>query len=86
MFKSNNTLVPNNVRIGWHFSSNKYAYRDVYSALKSKSNIAPAIEAPFFSFDISLTTQIIIYYMSKVLVGLGYIQCHFTQHNICHVA
>ena len=29
-------VVPNKVRIGWHFSSNKYAYRDAYSALKSK--------------------------------------------------
>ena len=35
MLKFNNSLVPNKVRIGWHFSSNKYAYRDVYSALKS---------------------------------------------------
>ena len=29
--------MPNKVRIGWHFSSNKYAYRDAYSALKSNS-------------------------------------------------
>ena len=35
MFTFNNSIVPNKVRIGWHFSSNKYAYRDVYSALKS---------------------------------------------------
>ena len=36
MFKFNNSIVPNKVRIGWHFSSNKYAYRDAYySALKS---------------------------------------------------
>ena len=35
MFKFNNSIVPNKVRIGWHFSSNKYTYRDVYSALKS---------------------------------------------------
>ena len=27
MFKFNNSIVPNKVRIGWHFSSNKYAYR-----------------------------------------------------------
>ena len=38
MFKSNNSLVPNKVRIGWHFSSNKYACRDVYLAFKSKKN------------------------------------------------
>ena len=30
--------MPNKVRIGWHFSSNNYAYRDVYSALKSSSS------------------------------------------------
>ena len=30
-----NIIVPNKVHIGWHFSSNKYAYRDAYSALKS---------------------------------------------------
>ena len=36
MFKSNNSVVPNKVHIGWHFSSNKYTYRDVYSALKCK--------------------------------------------------
>ena len=35
MFKFNNSIVPNKVHIGWHFSSNKYAYRDDYSALKS---------------------------------------------------
>ena len=35
-FKFNNSIVPNKVRIGWPFSSNKYAYRDVYSALKGK--------------------------------------------------
>ena len=35
MFKFNNSIVPNKVRIGWHFSSNKYAYTDAYSALKS---------------------------------------------------
>ena len=35
MLKFNNSIVPNKVRIGWYFSSNKYAYRDVYSALKS---------------------------------------------------
>ena len=35
MLKFNNSIVPNKVRIGWHFLSNKYAYRDVYSALKS---------------------------------------------------
>ena len=34
MFKFNNSIVPNKVRIGWHFSSNKNAYRDAYSALK----------------------------------------------------
>ena len=38
MLKFNNSIVPNKVRIGWHFSSNKYAYRDVYSALKSTDN------------------------------------------------
>ena len=26
MFKFNNSIMPNKVRIGWHFSSNKYAY------------------------------------------------------------
>ena len=36
MFKFNNSIVPNKVRIGWHFSSNKYTYRDAYSALKSR--------------------------------------------------
>ena len=35
MFKLNNSIVPNKVHIGWHFSSYKYAYRDSYSALKS---------------------------------------------------
>ena len=35
MFKFNNSIVPNKLRIGWHFSSNKYVYRDAYSALKS---------------------------------------------------
>ena len=35
MSKFNNSIVPNKVRIGWHFSSNKYAYRDAYSAHKS---------------------------------------------------
>ena len=35
MFLFNNSIVPNKVHIGWHFSSNKYAYRDAYSALKS---------------------------------------------------
>ena len=38
MFKFNNSIVPNKVRIEWHFSSNKYAYRDAYSALKSMEN------------------------------------------------
>ena len=38
MFKFNNSIVPNKVRIGWHFLSNKYAYRDAYSALKSNEN------------------------------------------------
>ena len=37
MFKFNNSIVPNKVHIGWHFLSNKYAYRDAYSALKSMS-------------------------------------------------
>ena len=27
MLKFNNSIVPNKVHIGWHFSSNKYAYR-----------------------------------------------------------
>ena len=35
MFKFNNSIMPNTVRIGWLFSSNKDAYRDAYSALKS---------------------------------------------------
>ena len=35
MFKSNNSTVPNKMRIGWHFSSNKCAYRDVYDASNS---------------------------------------------------
>ena len=39
MFKFNNSIVPNKVRIGWHFSSNKYPYWDAYSALKSKTVI-----------------------------------------------
>ena len=38
MLKFNNSIVPNKGRIGWHFSSNKYAYRDVYLALKSSQN------------------------------------------------
>ena len=37
MFKFNNSIVPNKERIGLHFSSNKHAYSDAYSALKSKS-------------------------------------------------
>ena len=36
MFKFNNSIMLIKVRIGWHFSSNKYAYRDTYSALKSR--------------------------------------------------
>ena len=39
MFKFNNSIVPNKVRIGWHFSSNKYAHRDAYSALKSNKSV-----------------------------------------------
>ena len=39
MFKFNNSIVPNKVRIGWHFLSNKYPYRDAYSALKSISTV-----------------------------------------------
>ena len=35
MFKFNNSIMPNKVGIGWHFSSDKYAYRGAYSALKS---------------------------------------------------
>ena len=35
MFKFNNSIVPNMMSIGWHFSSNKYTYRDTYLALKS---------------------------------------------------
>ena len=35
MSTSNNRILPNKVCIGWHFSSNKYAYRDTYLALKS---------------------------------------------------
>ena len=35
MSKFNNSIVPNKVRIGWHFSSNKYTYRDAYLAHKS---------------------------------------------------
>ena len=35
MFKSNNRIVPNKMCIGWHFSSNKYVYRDAYLALKN---------------------------------------------------
>ena len=39
MFKFNNGIVPNKVHIGWHFSSNKYSYRDAYSALKSSTSL-----------------------------------------------
>ena len=39
MFKFNNSVVPNKVRIGWHFSSNKYACRDAYLALKSRVTV-----------------------------------------------
>ena len=35
MFKFNNSIVPNKVRIGWYFSSNKYTYKDAFSAHKS---------------------------------------------------
>ena len=35
MSKFNNSIMPNKVRIEWHFSSNKYACRDAYSAHKS---------------------------------------------------
>ena len=38
MLKFNNSIMPNKVHIGWHFSSKKYAYRDVYSTLKSSQN------------------------------------------------
>ena len=34
MSKFNNSIVPNKVCIGWHFSSNKYSYRDAYLALE----------------------------------------------------
>ena len=46
MFKFNNSIVPIKVRIGWHCSSNKYAYRDTYSPLKSidASNLAAIIK------------------------------------------
>ena len=44
MFKFNNSIVPNKVRIGWHFSSNKYAYRDASSALKSNDLLRTAEE------------------------------------------
>ena len=38
MFKFNNSIVSNKVRIGWHFSSIKYAYRNAYLVLKSNIN------------------------------------------------
>ena len=42
MFKFYNSIVPNKVHVGCHFSSNNYAYRDAYSALKCRA---------FYSFD-----------------------------------
>ena len=47
------------VRIGWHFSSNKYAYRDVYSALKS-TEIVEQISTPLAKlFNLSLEEGIV---------------------------
>ena len=48
MFKFNNSIVPNKVRIGWHYSSNKYAYWDAYSALKSMTGMVPDILGRLF--------------------------------------
>ena len=36
MFKSNNNIVLNKVRIGWHFHRINTKNREAYSALKSK--------------------------------------------------
>ena len=52
MFKFNNSIVPNKVRIGWHFSSNKYAYRDAYSALKSRQMSRKTLKRQNFQSDI----------------------------------
>ena len=48
MFKFNNSIVSNKVHIGWHFSSNKYAYRDAYSALKSMKLHVDFTQVMFF--------------------------------------
>ena len=51
--------MPNKVRIGWHFSSNKYAYRDIYSALKS-TEIVEQISTPLAKlFNLSLEEGIV---------------------------
>ena len=51
--------MPNKVHIGWHFSSNKYAYRDVYSALKS-TEIVEQISTPLAKlFNLSLEEGIV---------------------------
>ena len=55
MFKFNNSIVPNKVRIGWHFSSNIYVYRDAYLALKSKGNVIIPLFVPFVPVYIAVT-------------------------------
>ena len=50
MFKFNNSIVPNKVRIGWHFSSNKYVYRNTYLALKSRRFIDMLITFALHTF------------------------------------
>ena len=70
MLKFNNSIVLNKVCIGWHFSSNKYAYRDVYSTLKrmcskstSKSlfvrNVSSLIAVNILFFSVEVTGRVI---------------------------
>ena len=54
MFKFNNSIVPNKVRIGWHFSSNKYTYRDTYSTLEYLLLFVYITSAPQIRFSLKI--------------------------------
>ena len=69
MFKFNNSMVPNKVRIGRHFSSNKYAYRDAYSALKSSySSMLFHLQSRYFLKNINVA-DIAELLKNKPLIG-----------------
>ena len=63
MFKFNNSIVPYKVCIGCHFSSNKYVYRDAYSALKNSGILVIAVLAHrLMSTALSSVMSTSIYY------------------------